>query len=437
MQLHRCARILLGLVITALHARSSPPQDDSTPKPPVPAVWFGGRVALLADVDEDHVSELVVGAPRAEGGCGALHVVSGATGKLLWHVVGASPQAELGSVFATGGDVDGDGVEDVVVREQKGASARVEVLSGKDGRRLGRIEHASVTFVDQLLVVPDLDGDHAADVLIVERSSARMLAVSGRGRTTLHAGPSLSAMVLATLRRRANLILCALGQDVDGDGVADFACSYEVEDEEYPPKLRSTWLAILSGRAGYVVREACLRDRRIDSPCLSSGRDVDGDGARDLLLSSADDVVELVSSATLRPVRSLWKGPSVPDLEGFGASSAFVGDLDGDGASEVLVGCSDTLFPGGDYRAALYSGRGAFAGCVETTTYAHTRVFAGADFDRDGLPELVIGLPEIDEVWIIDGRSTRPFAKDVHDAGPRWWCQRVLTPKGAYVPAPK
>ena len=314
---------------------------------------------------------------------------------------------------------------------------RVEVLSGKDGRGLGRIEHASVTFVDQLLVVPDLAGDHAADVLLVERSSARILAVSGRGRTTLHAGPSLSAMVFATSRRRANLVLCALGQDVDGDGVEDFACSFEVEDQESPPKPRSTWLAILSGRAGYVVREACLREHAIDSPCLSSGRDVDGDGARDLLLSSADEMVELVSSATLKPVRSLWKGPSVPDLEGFGASSAFVGDLDGDGASEVVVGCADTLFPGGDYRAALYSGTGAFAGCVATTTYAQTRVFPGADFDRDGLPELVVGLPEIDEVWILDGRSTRPFAKDAHDAGPRWWCQRVLTPKGAYVPASK
>lgn len=437
MNLRRVPWITLVLVVGTSQARGSQSEVGHAPEPPAAAAWFGDRAALLADIDGDHVSEIAVGAPRAEGGRGALHVVSGATGKLLWRVVGASPQAELGSVLATGGDLDADGVEDVVVREHIGEDVHVDVLSGKDGRRFCRIEHPSLAAVDQLLVVPDLDGDHVADVVLVDRSPARMLAVSGRERKRIHSGPTWGAQTTAVGRCRASLVLCALEADVDGDGTADLACSVEVREPGDPRRESTEWLVLLSGRTGAVVREARFRAATFDLPCLSSGPDLDGDGVRDLLFSSPDEVVALVSSSTLKSVRELWKGPSIPDLEGVGATSAFAGDLDGDGASEVIIGCEDTFFPGGDYRAGLYSATGAFAGRVETTTYAHTRVFPGTDLDRDGLPELLIGLPEIDELWIIDGRSTRPFAKDARGGGPRWWCQRVLAPKGVYVPQAK
>lgn len=82
--------------------------------------------------------------------------------------------------------------------------------------------------------------------------------------------------------------------------------------------------------------------------------DVDGDGTRDVLITSIDRV-EVFSGATHAPVRS-FTAPAA-DI-GFGYSADASGDVDNDGYSDVIVGAPFNDFLGSDSGSAwVYSGR--------------------------------------------------------------------------------
>jgi hypothetical protein len=104
--------------------------------------WFGMSLADAGDVNRDGVSDMIVGAYRGDGDAGRAYVYGGADGSLLHDLV--SPQEQSGGHFgrsAAGiGDLNNDGYGDVVI----GASGesgdtgsvrmgRVYVFSGRDG----------------------------------------------------------------------------------------------------------------------------------------------------------------------------------------------------------------------------------------------------------------------------------------------------------------
>lgn len=74
---------------------------------------FGGAVAGAGDVDGDGVGDLVVGCTGYR--VGYVNVYSGADGALLFSLTHSEPGVEFGAAVAGAGDVDGDGRADVVV----------------------------------------------------------------------------------------------------------------------------------------------------------------------------------------------------------------------------------------------------------------------------------------------------------------------------------
>ncbi|RMH01219.1 MAG: hypothetical protein D6702_11925, partial [Planctomycetota bacterium] len=105
---------------------------------------FGAALAGAGDVDRDGLPDLLVGAPRADGDApasGRAEVRSGADGSLLLEFRGGAPWTRFGAAVAGIGDADGDGVPDLLVgapgdsRAGREAGA-VTLFSGADGRVL-------------------------------------------------------------------------------------------------------------------------------------------------------------------------------------------------------------------------------------------------------------------------------------------------------------
>jgi hypothetical protein len=134
--------------------------------------YFGGAVGGLADVDEDGVAETIVGAYAYGNGPGYCRVFSGATGALLLEVVGDEDYDQLGYSVDGMGDVDGDGIADLIagapVSGSESPRCYARVFSGADGSILCTVLGTSNAdwFGEAVSGVGDLNGDGRAEVLV-------------------------------------------------------------------------------------------------------------------------------------------------------------------------------------------------------------------------------------------------------------------------------
>ncbi|MCA8970570.1 MAG: VCBS repeat-containing protein [Planctomycetes bacterium] len=136
---------------------------------------FGTSVATCGDVDRDGVDDIVIGSPRSGAHLeGQVALQSGMTGKSLWVTTGTNPFEAFGAAVAAAGDVDRDGVPDVVVGAPGHDESRfvdvgrAQVLSGVDGRVietfLGR--RTKGAFGSSIANLSDVNGDGTADFVV-------------------------------------------------------------------------------------------------------------------------------------------------------------------------------------------------------------------------------------------------------------------------------
>jgi len=143
---------------------------------PYQGAAFGGAVAAAGDVNQDGVPDLLVGA-FGQGESGQAFVFSGKTGKLLYTM--QAPQRQSGAGFgwalAALGDLTGDGVPELVVGAfaQEGRG-RVFVFDGKNGKLLRTLappsSSESMTFGWSVAAAGDLDV--GAGRLVAEKGAA-------------------------------------------------------------------------------------------------------------------------------------------------------------------------------------------------------------------------------------------------------------------------
>ena len=83
---------------------------------------FGEDVDFAGDLDGDGVPEILIGAPSFDAGglwsAGAVYVFSGATGALIRRIDGWEQYASFGRAVCNPGDVNGDGVDDILIGAQ-------------------------------------------------------------------------------------------------------------------------------------------------------------------------------------------------------------------------------------------------------------------------------------------------------------------------------
>jgi hypothetical protein len=136
---------------------------------------FGEALAPL-DTDDDGSAEMLVGAPHATTAAGAMAgraVLLSFTGEVLQRFDGTEAGAQLGAAVAAGEDVDGDDVPDLLVgaplaNGNQGAESGLAVLFSPAGAEIARFAGARAgDHLGRLVLLPgDLNGDGLSEVVL-------------------------------------------------------------------------------------------------------------------------------------------------------------------------------------------------------------------------------------------------------------------------------
>jgi hypothetical protein len=439
----------LGLAVLALLAGAAPASavDGVDTRALTPAArGLGDADAVAAvDLDADGRQDLVLG-PREERATGrecipppppsspyedphafqeVVHVrLRGRTVRLACPAVPLprddGPDADFGwssggSVTAVG-DVDGDGIEDLAV----GSAAA--------GPR-GRPSAGSVYLVlgERGFAGADLQAPGAPVVRIDGAGRA-----SGLGRAVVPVG------------------------DVNGDGRADVAMTYEIgvagADGRRLGQGRQRVAIVFGGLAAgsrvdlrapgaaAIVVAGFPQDEWLSDPPVpvAPAGDLDRDGRDDVALavsagSRRDDVVVLAGRTAggvvdVRRERPLLRVRGAP-FEAFGATLATAGDLDGDGRPELAVGTAYApgVFSIPDVRGivTVVPGRPGevdlahpprdvrrIVGALDSNAGFGSVLAPAGDLTGDGLPDLLAGAPDTSPgcaigagaAWVLPGR---------------------------------
>lgn len=278
-----------------------PGQDFIRPFRP----WQEGFGRSLATFDRlgNGLSTLIIGVPEDDiGGTdrGAIYVM--VTEEPLLVASGEEDGAHFGASVAAVGDINGDGVEDLIVGApgaNNGQGALYPLLMNADGTVKEQRDFRSITtgrpfsledvagFGTSISVVGDIDGDGFDDLAVASSD----VAGNGPGIHLLFMDPT---MWVKSFR--------LLDENVGGVGDVDFSWGFsvagvgDVNGDDVPD------LAVGAPQAG-----------------------IDGKGVVDLLFMNSNGTVKDTATIAGRQ-------------EQFGTSLLGLGDLDGDGVPEIAVG---------------------------------------------------------------------------------------------------
>ena len=330
--------------------------------------FFGGTLAAAGDLDGDGVPDLIIGAPYTPGdnfyGVGSVLAFSGATGKLLLEFLGKEGGTYMGSAVDAIGDLDEDGVPEILIGIPRGMGGGpdgggvVTVQSGANGARLYEFDgHASGDYLGTAVAgLGDLDGDGVPDLLL-GAPNASPGGLAQAGLVQLRSGASgqiLFELEGAEARAFFGQVVANV-HDIDGDGVDDFAIG---APSAIPGGLQDAGsVFVYSGAtAELLYRWDGTSGFDAFGSAIGGGGDVDGDGVPDIVVgapyASPGGVLgagsAFIFSGATGELLLRWDGEELDAA--LGASVAIVGDLYGDGRAEVIVG-APYASPGGQRGA--------------------------------------------------------------------------------------
>ncbi len=407
----------------------------------------GTSVSAAGDVNADGVDDLIIGAPDADpnatarlGQSGESHVVFGGSnigaGGLIelsdldgtngFVINGINVAHMSGSSVSGAGDINGDGVDDLIIGAPgvgptdeitfQGASY---VVFGSNGVGAGGVIELS-----------DLDGSNGFVVNGIDEVDTSGGSVSGVGDIN---GDGVDDLVIGASRADPNgnnsgeAYVVFGGGDIGVNGVID--------------------LSGLDGNNGFVLNGISAED--FFGQSVSAAGDVNGDGVIDLIFGasggdnngsdSGESYVVFggsdVGSSGVVELSNLDGSDGFVlngiDEEDFsGASVSGAGDFNGDGVDDLIIGAPGAN-PNGDFTGETYVvyGRSGIGngGVIElssldgtngfalngidfsseniftdTTVVARTSVSGAGDINNDGLDDLIIGAAQADDLGYFD-----------------------------------
>jgi PKD repeat protein len=308
-----------------------------------------GMDALPAgDLDGDELADVIVIESKYDGVTETARVIAkqGSNGTHLWEEsVNATGKENCGMDALPAGDLDGDSLNDTLVIESKynettnTTVARVIAKQGSNGTHLWE-ESVSATGKDNCDIdvewAGNLDGDGLNDVIVSESKydgiteTARVIAKKGSNGTHLW-----EESVNATSKDNCNLFAVYAG-DLDGDGLDDVIVSeFKRNETTFMPIER---IIAMKGNTGTYMWEESVTGMAPFIYVLPVG-DFDGDGLNDVIVSEIK-----YNETTFMPMASVIakKGKTGAHMWEESVTGAVIyaspaGDLDGDGLNDVIV----------------------------------------------------------------------------------------------------
>jgi streptogramin lyase len=186
----------------------------------------GGVRVAVGDVNHDGIPDIIT-APGPGGGPD-VRVFDGATGNIIMEFM-AYDYRFPGGVYVAAGDVNHDGYADIITGAGLGGGPNVTVFSGKDGSVLYNFMAYDYRFTGGVRVAAgDVNNDGYADIITSPgpNSGPHVEAWSGKDRSLLQS-------FMAYPLRYSNGVFVTAG-DVNGDGKADIIVSEMGPGQGFP-----------------------------------------------------------------------------------------------------------------------------------------------------------------------------------------------------------
>jgi hypothetical protein len=374
--------------------------------------WLGGSLAAFTDANGDGVPDFLVGIPRDASPLfhsGRVRLISGADGSVLLNVTGETVEEQFGTAVADAGDVDHDGVHDILVgirywgptfNNQPGA---IRILSGTTGAVLFNIPGTQVASEFGLAIagLGDVDGDGFPDFAAAAPRQTGVTSGSNTGLVRVISGANGATLYTLTGTQDNEFFggaLAAAG-DVDADGLPDLIVGAYGNSQAGD---RTGMVRVYRGFDGLVL-QTFYGDQPVMvlGTSVSGAGDLNGDGHADLLAGAPNFSAAGLGSVGLVRAYSGADGTQLFEWQGAGATESFGSavaggrDLTGDGVPDIVIGCS---------RHASFNGRvEVYSGSDASLLYRIDGTFTGGelgarvallgDLDGDGRSEFAAGAP--------------------------------------------
>ncbi|MBN1425088.1 FG-GAP repeat protein [Candidatus Fermentibacteria bacterium] len=327
--------------------------------------------------------------------------------------------SQFGRSLAEVGDVDGDGTGDVVVGLRYG-SPGVVLYSGASGRALGTFLFPVQPWGFGWTVgrAGDVDGDGVGEVIIGSISEAADSTNTSLSTGRVYLFNPVTREVVLTLvppdqqqRVRFGWAVSDAG-DMNGDGVADVVVSTPYVDLEGVLEVGKAY--VMSGADGGMIREFVSPSPEyygLFGSAVCGGVDLNGDGRGEVVVGAPAEessmgikdagVVHIFDGATGERERVL-ESPNAEPSGRFGSVVAAVDDVDGDGVCDLVVGApweDPGQSPPCAGRAYVFSGAsGALIHALWSPNEQENGRFGSSvsrtdDIDGDGIGDVVVGAP--------------------------------------------
>lgn len=375
--------------------------------------FLGHDVADVGDINGDGYADVLAGLPGDNGfgqSSGLARLFSGRDGAQLWAWNGTAGQDELGHAVSSAGDVNGDGVNDLIICAHRAdfngnGSGRARVYSGANFSLIHSYDGAASKdfFGFAASEVGDLNFDGRSEFIIsASRYDDSSIATGpGDGYANVYDGLT-GALIYQVVGPHNNAFTGhAVGGpgDVNGDGAADFLVGSYGEDIGANNTGQVTLYSGIDGSILYVWNGDNVSDKLGIS--VDGAGDVNGDGVPDIIAgghhadnNGKDSGMARVFSGADGSTLYTWYGDDPDDLFGMTVSGGH--DLNGDGFADVVVGIRhDDTWGDNSGAARCYSG---VDGSELWTAYGYAdddmfgfAVAVSEDINGDGVADVIVG----------------------------------------------